>query len=69
MKKKDFEILFAGVTFGVLGSLVANQLDRAFLKFGFAYDFIVFVLFCFVAYAAYLLIKKRLAIEGAVKPF
>jgi hypothetical protein len=51
-KRQQFGLLAMGVFFGIIGSLMANVLDRQFIiKFGQAYDIGVSLIFIIFAWA------------------
>lgn len=57
--KFNIGILFLGVLLGISGNLVANLLDRDFLKYGFTYDVAVIMVFSFsIWYINHTFIKK-----------
>ncbi len=41
----DFTLVMLGTSFGLLGGMIGNILDRYFSKFGFLYEFVVVAVF------------------------
>ena len=57
-KNREIQILLLGVFFGIFGNLVANYFDRSFMKYGFAYDFIVGVVAILAVWFVYYSVKR-----------
>ncbi len=57
--QRDFLLLLMGVLLGVFGNIVANQMDREFLKYGFMYDLVSVLVFFVLIYSIFKLFIKN----------